>query len=444
MTQFVESTVNQAGEMVSTNISALHRRHPIRVIVPLSIGNALEWFDIVIYGYLATTISKVFFPAQNELAGLLVVLGTLGVSFAVRPIGSIVLGAYADSAGRKKALTLSISLMMLGTLAIAIAPTYAQAGVVGSIVVFGAKMVQGFSAGGEYGSATALLAEQDETRRGFYASWQESSQGLTILLAAFFGYFLNTAFTLEQLQTWAWRLPFLFGLCIGPIALYIRRNLTEGEEFTGSREKAPPVFTSLALNKTRILIALGIMVITTTTFNTMLFMPTYAVKQLGMSASFGFLPTIVMGVIQLALPPIFGSLSDRYGRTRVMLPSAIILLLGVVPAYMLLAARPTLTTLILVETFIALPTAAYTGAKSAAMADLFPVKLRGLGLSVSYSVAVAVFGGFAPLMTQLLIARTGSLVAPAFPLVFAALISIVSIGYARQYGMRSYRLNARI
>jgi MFS transporter, MHS family, proline/betaine transporter len=435
MNEFAKSARNETMGSPSISVATSTRRHPIRVIVPLSIGNALEWFDIVIYGYLAVTISKVFFPVQNEVTGLLMVLGTFGVSFAVRPIGSIVLGAYADAAGRKKALTLSISLMMLGTLAIAIAPTYSQAGVVGSIVVFVAKLLQGFSAGGEYGSATALLAEQDEARRGFYASWQEASQGMTVLLAAIFGYFLNSLFTLEQLQTWAWRIPFFFGLCIGPIAIYIRRNLTEGEEFVESMEKAPTVLKSLALNKARILVALGMMVVSTSTAYTMLFMPTYAIKQLGMSASFGFLPTIVLGVIQSVLSPVFGGLSDRHGRTKVMLPGAIALLVGVVPAYMVLARWPTLTTLMLVEAFIAVANAAYAGPKAAAMAELFPVKLRGLGLSVSYSTAVAIFGGFTPLIAQTLIVQTGVVIAPAFLLVFTTLISITSLGYARRYGL---------
>jgi MFS family permease len=263
MTQAIKSFRSEADTSMASSDDVI-RRHPSRVIIPLSIGNALEWFDIVIYGYLAVTISRVFFPAQNELNGLLIVLATFGASFAMRPIGSIVLGAYADASGRKKALNLSIILMMVGTLAIAVAPTYAQAGVTGSIMIVGAKLVQGFSAGGEYGSATALLAEQDEKRRGFYASWQVASQGMTVLLAAFFGYVLNSAFTPAQLDTWAWRIPFVFGLSVGPVALYIRRNLAESQEFSASIEKAPPVFASIAEHRGRIIASLGILVIATT------------------------------------------------------------------------------------------------------------------------------------------------------------------------------------
>jgi MHS family proline/betaine transporter-like MFS transporter len=435
MTQAIKSFRSEADTSMASSDDVI-RRHPSRVIIPLSIGNALEWFDIVIYGYLAVTISRVFFPAQNELNGLLIVLATFGASFAMRPIGSIVLGAYADASGRKKALNLSIILMMVGTLAIAVAPTYAQAGVTGSIMIVGAKLVQGFSAGGEYGSATALLAEQDEKRRGFYASWQVASQGMTVLLAAFFGYVLNSAFTPAQLDTWAWRIPFVFGLSVGPVALYIRRNLAESQEFSESIEKAPPVFASIAEHRGRIIASLGILVIATTAAYTMLFMPTYAVKQLGMPATVGFLPTIVMGVIQMTLSPVFGNLSDRYGRTTVMLPGVVAILLGIIPAYLLLAAHPNAAALIAVEAFIAVALSAYAGPLPAAMADLFPVKLRGLGLSMSYSLGVAIFGGFAPFISQWLISRTGMVIAPAFPLLFSALVSVVSLGFARRYGLR--------
>src|ERR1700744_4954696 len=169
-----------------------------RTVVAASIGNALEWFDLVVYGFFAVVISKLFFPAGDETVSLLLTLGTFGVSFFMRPLGAIVLGAYADRAGRKAALTLSILLMMSGTLIIAVTPTYASIGVLAPVVLIVARLVQGFSAGGEFGSSTAFLAEQDPLRRGFYSSWQPASQGLTTLLASAFGVGLSTLLTTEQ------------------------------------------------------------------------------------------------------------------------------------------------------------------------------------------------------------------------------------------------------
>ncbi len=166
-----------------------------RTIIAVSIGNALEWFDIVVYGFLAATIAKLFFPAGNDTVSLLLTLATFGVSFFMRPLGSVVLGAYADRAGRRQALTLSIALMMLGTFIIAVTPTYATIGLGAPALLVVARLIQGFSAGGEFGSATAFLAEQDPARRGMYTSWQMASQGATIILASGFGVLLSSALT---------------------------------------------------------------------------------------------------------------------------------------------------------------------------------------------------------------------------------------------------------
>jgi MHS family proline/betaine transporter-like MFS transporter len=183
-----------------------------RLVMAASIGNALEWFDLVVYGFFAVIIARLFFPAGNDTVSLLLTLGTFGVSFFMRPLGAIVLGTYADRAGRKAALTLSILLMMIGTLVIVLLPTYASIGMAAPLILVAARLVQGFSAGGEFGSATAFLAEHEPARRGFFASWQVASQGLTTLLAAGFGAVLTHQLTPQQLDAWGWRVPFLFGL----------------------------------------------------------------------------------------------------------------------------------------------------------------------------------------------------------------------------------------
>ena len=170
---------------------ARSRQNSWRAVVAASIGNALEWFDLVVYGFFAVIIAKLFFPAGNDTVSLLLTLGTFGVSFFMRPLGAIVIGAYADRAGRKAALTLSILLMMCGTLIIAVLPTYQSIGIAAPIILVIARLMQGFSAGGEFGSATAFLAEHVPGRRGFFASWQVASQGLTTLLAAGFGVVLT-------------------------------------------------------------------------------------------------------------------------------------------------------------------------------------------------------------------------------------------------------------
>lgn len=288
-------------------------------MVAASIGNALEWFDLVVYGFFAVVISKLFFPAGNETVSLLLTLGTFGVSFFMRPLGAIMLGAYADRAGRKAALTLSILLMMMGTLIIAVLPTYQSIGLAAPLILVVARLMQGFSAGGEFGSATAFLAEHVPGRRGYFASWQIASQGLTTLLAALFGAMLTGQLSPEQLNAWGWRVPFFFGLLIGPVAWYIRTKLDETPEFLAAETTQTPIRDTFASQKTRLFIGMGIVVLGTVATYLVLFMPTYAIKQLKLAPSVAFTAISLVGVIQLVCSPIVGHLSDRHGRVRLSL-----------------------------------------------------------------------------------------------------------------------------
>lgn len=404
-----------------------------KTIVAVSIGNALEWFDIVIYGFMAVTISRLFFPDGDSTVSLLLTLGTFGVSFFMRPLGAIVLGAYADHAGRKQALTLSIILMTIGTLIIAVSPSYGTIGIAAPILVLIARLVQGFSAGGEFGSATALLSEQDPSRRGFYASWQAASQGITTVLASSFGVALNALLTPDQLMNWGWRIPFFFGLLVGPVALYIRRQLEEGEEFQKGRVASAPVLKTLLAHRGRIITAVGLIVLGTTISYASLFTPTFAIRQLNLPATAGFTASLILGVLQFILSPLFGSLSDRLRRTRIMTVAAASILLLVLPLYAILAAYPSTTSLYLVQVLLAIGVSAYFGPLCSLMAEIFPAKIRGTGLSVGYSFGVAIFGGFAPFVIAWLLSVTGSLLAPGVYVAAAALISLVALQYCKRY-----------
>lgn len=418
-----------------------HKPRSTKTIVAISIGNALEWFDLAVYGFLALTISRVFFPVENEGISLLLTLATFGVSFVMRPLGSIIIGSYADRAGRKKALSLSITLMMVGTFIIAIAPTYAMVGIAAPIIIVIARLIQGFSAGGEFGSATAYLAELNPERRGLYSSWQFASQGLVTIFASGFGVFLNTALNTEQLESWGWRLPFFFGLLIGPVAIYIRRQLKESEEFTqtGPQETATPLRNTIKEQKTRVLLSFGLVILTTIGSYTLLFLPSYAVRQLGIAAAYGFTATLLMGFIQLSLTPVFGHLSDRYGRTPIMIFASAAILIAIIPLFMLLTGTPNVVTLHIVLACLAVAMAGYAGPLSAAMSELFPTKMRGTGLSISYSFAVTIFGGFAPFIIAWLINVTGSNISPAYYLTFGAAVSLITLLLIRKAAVPGLR-----
>jgi MFS transporter, MHS family, proline/betaine transporter len=419
-----------------TTADAPASSHPWRVIASASIGNALEWFDLVVYGFFAVTISKLFFPAGNETVSLLLTLGTFGVSFFMRPLGAIVLGVYADRAGRKAALTLSIMLMMTGTLLIAVMPTHASIGVWAPLGIVLARMIQGFSAGGEFGSATAFLAEHAPARRGFFTSWQASSQGLTTLLAAAFGSFLTSTISPEQMQSWGWRIPFLFGLLIGPVAYYIRRRIDETPEFLTAETTDTPLADTFANQKERLLLAIGVVVLVTVSSYLILYMPTYAVKQLGIPASAAFTAIIATGVVQLIGAPFVGHWSDKHGRTGIMLGAAGLFLLLAYPAFQLLAAHPTFGVMIGVQIALGILLTAYYGALPSLLTELFPTQTRTTGMSLGYNIAVTIFGGFAPFIITWLISVSGNKLAPSFYLVAAAAVSGAALLRIRKLHLR--------
>src|SRR5580700_1502188 len=205
---------------------------PWKEVTAASVGNALEFYDLVIYGYFAVVISKLFFPAANETVSLMLAVGTFGISFLMRPLGAMVLGSYADRAGRKASLTLSIVLIMLGTAMLVFAPTYAQIGVASPLLVLLARLIQGFSTGGEFGASTAFMVEYATAgRRGYFGSWQASTQGISTLFAASIAALLSYMLTPEQVSDWGWRVAFAVGLLIGPVGFYIRSQVAETPEF---------------------------------------------------------------------------------------------------------------------------------------------------------------------------------------------------------------------
>jgi MHS family proline/betaine transporter-like MFS transporter len=339
--------------------------------------------------------------------------------------------------GRKAALTLSIQLMMAGTLIIAVLPTYATIGIAAPLILVCARLLQGFSAGGEFGSATAFLAEHVPGRRGFFASWQIASQGLTTLLAALFGTFLNAGLSGAQMMAWGWRVPFCFGLLLGPVAYYLRRRVDETPEFLAAAGSARPLRDTLASHKARLATAVGVIVLGTVATYLVLFMPTYGVKELKLAPSAAFAAILVVGVIQTVLAPLVGHWSDRHGAVTVMLAPACALLVLIYPAFAWLVARPSFATLIAVQAGFAVLMTGYFSALPGLLSELFPVETRTTGMSLAYNLAVTLFGGFGPFIIAWLIGATGLPTAPSFYLMFAAVISIAALAVLRRrFGMR--------
>jgi MHS family proline/betaine transporter-like MFS transporter len=407
----------------------------LRAVIAATIGNALEWFDIIIFGFFAILISKNFFPAKDELTSLLMTTATFGVAYVARPIGAVVLGLYADRAGRKKALTRSMMLMTFGTLLIACSPNYASIGWLAPVLIVIARIIQGFSAGGEFGSSTAFLLEHAaKNKRGFYGSWQVASQGATAFLAALFGFLISYLPEIDQLS-WGWRIPFLFGGLIGPIGFYIRSATEESPLFLSevankklahskSRESTRPMHEGLA----QILLAGGLIVLATVgSYFLLVYMPTYAIRQLHLAPSLAFFSVMAAGAVQLCLSPWFGALSDRIGTPHIMIPGALVVGIGMYPALIYIGAAPSVSRIILMQVILGTGLTAYFAPVPAIMGRLFVTGNRTTGLSVSYSLAVTIFGGFAPFIITTLIHRTADPVSPAYYVAFGAIISLLSL-----------------
>jgi len=396
-------------------------------IAAATIGNALEWYDILVYGYLATTLAAIFFPNSDPVVSLLLTFGSFGLSYLARPIGAIVLGAYADRAGRKAALTLSIQLMVIGTAMMAFMPSYAAIGLAAPIAVFAARLLQGFAVAGEFGSSTAFMIEHSEQRKAFFSSWQFSGQQMAKLLAALFGVGLMTAFPPHQLQSWAWRIPFIFGLSVGPIGLYIRRKVDETPEFLHSTHSRTPALEVFATEKMAIILGAGLVSVGTAAVYFSLYMPTFASTRLHLPPSVGYTVAAILSVIGMVLFPVAGNLADKIGHTRMMLPAAILMLLSFYPEFWIITAHPGIPTLMGALTWDALLQTAYVGGLPAVMASLFPARTRVTGLALSYNLGVTIFGGFAPAIFTWLTARTHNNASPAYYLMATSVLSVTSL-----------------
>jgi len=405
-----------------------------RQIIATCIGNALEWYDFTIYGFMAVTISKLFFPPGAEGTALLSTFAVFGAAFLVRPFGGLVLAHYADRVGRKSLLFIVIGLMTLGMALIAFAPTYAAVGVAAPVIMLTARLIQGLSAGGEFGSSMSFLIEHaPANRRGLYGGWQQSSQGAATLLAGVIAGAVASQLTPDQMLSWGWRIPFMIGLVIGPVGFYMRLRLQETPEFlahrsTVKRSDPIPIRQLVGDQKMRLLAAMGLVLGgAATVYVLFIFMPTYAVKVLKLDLQASFTAPVIGGAMLTIFCPLFGLLSDHRGR-KVVIGSAIAIFLAIVyPAFVWLNAAPSTGRLMMVEVAFGVLMDGYAGPFGATLAETFSVGVRVTGMSAAYNFGIAIFGGFAPLIISWLIGVTGNPLAPAYYVMAGLLLSLLSL-----------------
>ncbi|WP_372025997.1 MFS transporter [Rhodococcus sp. NyZ502] len=402
-----------------------------KAVISSSLGAALEWFDVIVYASFAVVIAHNFFPGGDNTLGLILTFATFAISYVIRPLGGMVLGSYADRRGRKNALTLTMMLMMIGTLIMAVAPTTSMIGPWAGVVILVSRLIQGFSAGGEFGTATTFLVETAPHKKAFYSSWQVASQGASVFLASLFGYVLNTHLSHEALYSWGWRVPFFFGIIVGPVGLYIRAKLEETDDFKTSVPEKAPLKTTLTRHLGRVLTGAAVVGVATISIYLILYMPTFAVKNLGVSASAGYLGGIVAGLVTLITVPLIGHLADRVGPARVMTWAAVAAIVLAWPLFKLMVDHPSTLTLVLVVSVLGVIMAFAFGPLPALMSSLFPAEIRATGMSLSYNLGVTLLGGIAPLVLTWLISTTGSLDAPSYYYMTVAVLSLGGLWSAR-------------
>ncbi|WP_035514890.1 MFS transporter [Paraburkholderia nodosa] len=407
-----------------------------RAIVAATIGNAFEWYDFIVFGFLSVIIARQFFPSSNPTVSMLLTTATFGSAFLMRPIGGILLGIYADRAGRKAALSLVILLMTLSSAMMALTPGYATLGIAAPIIVVLARLLQGLSAGGEFGSATAMLIEYAPAhRRGFYGSWQNFGQFVAAVTAALMGALVTRGLSASTLDAWGWRLPFLFGMLIGPVGFYIRTRLHEtpashddGAHATLAGQAASTLATVWREHQAALWIAFGLVVASSVAQYVLnVYLPVYAVTQLKLPVSAPFIVLMVTGTLRMILIPLFGLLSDRIGRKPVMGVAMALYVLCIYPLFLWLVAAPGLPRLLATEVVFAVLMAAALGPASTALAELFPAQVRATGLSISYNVATTLFGGFSPFLVTWLISATGDKMMPAYFVTAAMIVGLIAL-----------------
>ncbi|KUN27922.1 MFS transporter [Streptomyces corchorusii] len=411
-----------------------------RAVGASALGNCMEWFDFGVYSYLAATIGKVFFPGASPAAQVISSFATFAAAFVVRPLGGLVFGPLGDRIGRQKVLATTMIMMAAGTFAIGVIPGYATIGLAAPVLLLLARMVQGFSTGGEYGGATTFVAEYSpDRRRGFLSSWLDFGTFTGYALGSALVTLLNLALTDEQMLSWGWRVPFLIAGPLGVIGLYMRLKLEESPAFqqqldehekTLAQESAGGEFKDIVRNHWRpLLVCMGLVLLyNVTNYMVTGYLPTYQTETLHRSSGSADVLVLVGMVWIVVLITFLGRLSDRVGRRPLYAVAAAAMIVLAVPAFLLIKAHgtwPPILGVLLLATLLA----CFAAPSAATLPALFPTAVRYAAMGIGFNFAVAAFGGTTPLVTAALVDLTGDDLMPAYYLMLAGAIGLLTVRF---------------
>ncbi|MFF9620530.1 glycine betaine/L-proline transporter ProP [Streptomyces griseosporeus] len=410
-----------------------------RAVKAAALGNAMEWFDFGVYSYIAVTLGKVFFPSGNPTAQLLSTFGAFAAAFLVRPLGGMVFGPLGDRVGRQKVLALTMIMMAAGTFAIGLIPSYGAIGVGAPLLLLAARLVQGFSTGGEYAGASTFIAEYaPDKRRGFLGSWLEFGTLAGYIGGAGLVTLMTALLSDDALLSWGWRVPFLIAGPMGIIGLYLRMRLEETPAFAAEIEKAEatqaarrkvPLREMVAGQWKALLLCVGlVLVFNVTDYMLLSYMPSYLTSELKYDETHGLLVVLGVMALMMIVQPFAGALTDRVGRRPVIAAGCAGFLVLSVPA-LLLIREGSLGAVALGMGALGLLLVCFTAAMPSALPALFPTRVRYGSLSIGFNVSVSLFGGTTPLVVTALIGATGNMMMPAYYMMAAAVIGGVAVWY---------------
>jgi MFS family permease len=403
---------------------------PPKALMAVVIGNWLEFYDFIVYSFFAVQIGKAFFPGDDVWLSLLFASLVFWAGFLTRPLGAAILGAYADRVGRKASMTLTILLMAFGTGMLALTPGYDTIGIAAPILLVVARLIQGFSCGGEVGPATTYLLEAASSKeRAAYTAWQGITQQFAGIMGSGLGLLLAANLSTEDLESWGWRVPFLIGILIGPVGMYIRRALPETIEKHEVHESGVAVVQNLFRHNATA-VFLGILCIVGPTVSTYVsaYMTSYSITTLGLSNADGQFTTLCGYIAALAGFPIGAWFSDRFGAKISIIVPRVIFLVIVYQAYLMMTAEgATLHRIVLINVVLNFVLAVSYGGLYALLTQSFPKAVRSTGVSIAYALSVTIFGGSTQTVLTWLIATLKDPLVPAWYQIGANVLALIGV-----------------
>jgi MFS transporter, MHS family, proline/betaine transporter len=401
-----------------------------KILISSMIGNALEWYDFVLYVQFSSIISNLFFPSDNAFTSLLATFGVFAVGFIMRPIGGIIFGIIGDKFGRKSALVFSILMMAIPTAFIGFLPTYEQIGIIAPIALTLIRLMQGIALGGGFsGCMTFIVEHADSRQRGVVGSTSMFSLGAGVLLGIIVSLGVSKFLSPENFISWGWRLPFIVSLGIGMIAFYIKNNIDESPIYLKAKEHGnlskTPIHEVIFGHWKDLIVAISMYLTTTVPFYSFTaFFSTFCQHHSNMSLHEALFINGLSLIGFMFVMPLSGWLSDKIGRKKVMIGSAILIGIVTFPVFKLMLMGGFIYPLI-GQSIFGIALGCYMGPVPAALVELFPTSIRFTGLALSYNVSAALFGGTAPFVYLFLIKFTGSIFAPAFYIIAFVIITII-------------------